>query len=206
MCKVRVCVFQTTLRSLKIAFRINQNGFSRDCLAWKSLRRAITRTLASQQSRLGLCSFVNRQSLLLGAVLPRSFASGARHCTVRVVERARTSQYAMFQAALRPQALKCSVARTLQASEEARVTAAAKLFPGIQGHTRGRGCPGFLGRVRGRGRIFPEPLGRGAGAGDPYLARAEGQTLGPRYRVSAVTKLLILSFLGFRLIKKRGSI
>jgi len=33
----------------------------------------------------------------------------------------------MFQAALRPQALKCSVARTLQASEEARVTAAAKL-------------------------------------------------------------------------------
>ena len=38
----------------------------------------------------------------------------------------------MFQAALRPQALKCSVARTLQASEEARVTAAAKLFPGIK--------------------------------------------------------------------------
>ena len=36
----------------------------------------------------------------------------------------------MFQAALRPQALKCSVARTLQASEEARVTAVAKLFPG----------------------------------------------------------------------------
>ena len=57
----------------------------------------------------------------------------------------------------------------------------------IQGHTRGRGCPGFLGRVRGRGRIFPEPLGRGAGAGDPYLARAEGQTLGPRYRVSAAS-------------------
>jgi len=40
--------------------------------------------------------------------------------------------YKMFQAALRPQALKCSVARTLQASEEARVTAAAKLFPGIK--------------------------------------------------------------------------
>ena len=38
----------------------------------------------------------------------------------------------MFQAALRPQALKCSVARTLQASEEARVTAAAKLFQGIK--------------------------------------------------------------------------
>ena len=38
----------------------------------------------------------------------------------------------MFQAALRPQALKCSVARTLQASEEARVKAAAKLFPGIK--------------------------------------------------------------------------
>jgi len=51
----------------------------------------------------------------------------------------------MFQAALRPQALKCSVARTLQASEEARVTAAAKLFPGMASaadgprpHTTGR--------------------------------------------------------------------
>ena len=39
----------------------------------------------------------------------------------------------MFQAALRPQALKCSVARTLQASEEARVTAAAKLLVDVRG-------------------------------------------------------------------------
>ena len=45
----------------------------------------------------------------------------------------------MFQAALRPQALKCSVVRTLQASEEARVTAAAKLCNGApKPHTTGR--------------------------------------------------------------------
>ena len=48
----------------------------------------------------------------------------------------------MFQAALRPQALKCSVARTLQASEEARVTAAAKLFPGMS-RGRRRARPGI---------------------------------------------------------------
>ena len=40
----------------------------------------------------------------------------------------------MFQAALRPQALKCSVARTLQASEEARVTAVPRTVNGT-GHT-----------------------------------------------------------------------
>ena len=50
----------------------------------------------------------------------------------------------MFQAALRPQALKCSVARTLQASEEARVTGYPLSADGVAGsgdpkpHTTGR--------------------------------------------------------------------